>query len=166
MKIDAQNWRVKPEISGGGHFCDLACHTIDLLMFLLGPIQKVSGFVSNQARLYAAEDIVTGAFNFKSGVHGIGAWCFSACADLDSVEIVGSAGKISFSTFGNDPVCLVSDAKNETYTIEHPPHIQQPLIQSVVNAILDLGSCPSTGRTAAMTNWVMDEMLKEYRARD
>src|SRR5262249_19136210 len=30
-------WRVRPEVSGGGHFVDLACHTLDLLDFLLGP---------------------------------------------------------------------------------------------------------------------------------
>jgi predicted dehydrogenase len=84
-----QGWRVKPSISGGGHFCDLACHTLDLLMFLLGPINKARGFASNQAGLYEAEDIVTGIFNFESGAHGVGTWCFAAHTSLDTVEIVG-----------------------------------------------------------------------------
>jgi predicted dehydrogenase len=160
-----QGWRVKPEISGGGYFCDLASHTLDLLIFLLGPINRVRGFASNQAGLYEAEDIVTGIFHFESGAHGVGTWCFSACSDFDAVEIVGTAGKICFSTFGNDPVTLISKKGRKEFYIEHPPHIQQPLIQTVVNALLGQGLCPSTGRTAAMTNWVMDEMLKEYRSR-
>jgi len=160
-----QGWRVKPELAGGGHFCDLACHTLDLLMFLLGPIAKVRGFASNQAGLYEAEDIVTGIFHFESGVHGVGTWCFSAYSNLDVVEIVGTEGKITFSTFGPDSVRLVNQDGSAQFNIDHPPHIQQPLIQSIVQELLSVGTCPSTGRTAALTNWVMDEMLKEYRAR-
>jgi len=165
LDIEKQGWRVKPEISGGGYFCDLACHTLDLLMFYFGPINKVCGFASNQAELYEAEDIVTGLFNFESGIHGVGTWCFSAYGNLDAVEIVGTKGKMGFSTFGADPVTLVTGERSEQFHIEHPPHVQQPLIQTVVNALLGQGSCPSTGRTAAMTNWVMDEMLKGYGSR-
>jgi hypothetical protein len=37
--------------------------------------------------------------------------------------------------------------------------VQQPLIQTVVDELLGLGRCPSTGESAARTNWVMDQML-------
>jgi 1,5-anhydro-D-fructose reductase (1,5-anhydro-D-mannitol-forming) len=33
-------WRVRPEIAGGGHFVDLASHTLDFLDYVLGPIQR------------------------------------------------------------------------------------------------------------------------------
>jgi hypothetical protein len=45
------------------------------------------------------------------------------------------------------------------FAIEYPPHIQQPLIQSVVDDLLGEGQCPSTGVSAARTSWVMDQML-------
>ena len=35
-------WRVRPEISGGGHFVDLASHTLDLLDHLLDPCRMDS----------------------------------------------------------------------------------------------------------------------------
>jgi predicted dehydrogenase len=153
-------WRVQPEIAGGGHFVDLASHTLDFLDYVLGPIRAAQGFAGNQAGLYPAEDVVTGSFCFQSGVQGAGVWCFTAYAAHDSVEIVGERGQISFSTFGaDDLVRLVKSDGAREYHIPHPPHVQQPLIQTVVDELLGLGRCPSTGESAARTNWVMDQML-------
>ncbi|WP_316247546.1 Gfo/Idh/MocA family oxidoreductase [Rossellomorea aquimaris] len=70
--LDHLPWQVQPEIAGGGLFFDLASHTLDILDFLLGPIQGAKGFSSNQAGYYDAEDIVTGTYQFQSSVHGVG----------------------------------------------------------------------------------------------
>ncbi|MBN1640465.1 MAG: Gfo/Idh/MocA family oxidoreductase [Anaerolineae bacterium] len=162
---DRQNlpWRLIPEIAGAGLFLDLASHTLDLLDLALGPIAEVAGFASNQAAMYEAEDVVSGAFRFASGVHGVGTWCFGAYRGEDVVEITGSAGRLTFSTFGVEPVLLETDQGSEAFAIDTPAHVQQPLIQTVVDALLGRGSCPSTGESAARTNWVMDEMLRSYR---
>jgi predicted dehydrogenase len=153
-------WRVQPEIAGGGHFVDLASHTLDLLDYMLGPIWAVQGFAGNQAGLYPAEDVVTGSFLFQSGVQGVGVWCFTAYDAHDSVEIVGERGQISFSTFGgDDPVRLITTAGSSEFYTPHPPHVQQPLIQTVVDELLGRGQCPCSGESAARTSWVMDRML-------
>lgn len=153
-------WRVQPQIAGGGHFVDLASHTLDFLDYVLGPISAAQGFAGNQAGLYLAEDVVTGSFVFQAGVHGAGVWCFTAYAARDSVEIVGERGQISFSTFGaDDPVRLVTPDGECEFFIPHPPHVQQPLIQTVVDELLGRGHCPSSGESAARTSWVMDQML-------
>ncbi len=34
------NWRIVPEISGGGYFFDLASHQLDMMDFLFGPVQE------------------------------------------------------------------------------------------------------------------------------
>jgi predicted dehydrogenase len=165
--LDKQHpsWRVTPAVAGGGLFMDLACHTLDLLDYLLGPVVFASGGATNQAGLYEAEDIVTGHFRFQSGVHGTGAWCFTAGEPQDRVEIVGSRGTISFATFDNEPVRLQREGKSESFEIAHPPHVGQPLIQTAVDALTGHGVCPSTGTTAARTSWVMDQMLESHRRR-
>lgn len=155
-------WRVKPEIAGGGHFVDLASHVLDFLDYALGPIRAAEGFAGNHAGLYPAEDVVTGAWVFESGVRGAGTWCFTAFEEVDRTEIVGTQGRITYSTFGADPVVLTTAAGTEEFAIEYPPHIQQPLIQTVVDALNGAGQCPSTGETAARTTWVMDQMLRDY----
>ena len=48
--------------------------------------------------------------------------------------------------------------------IPHPPHVQQPLIQTVVDHLNGVGHCPSTGESAARTTRVMDQILASYYA--
>jgi predicted dehydrogenase len=165
LNRQAPSWRVVPSIAGGGVYMDLACHTLDLLDYLLGPVVSASGGANNQAGLYEAEDIVTGHFRFMSGVHGVGSWCFTSADTVDRVEIVGSAGTITFSTFENHPIELHVRGQTTRFEIPHPPHVQQPMIQLVVDALTGHGACPSTGTTAARTSWVMDQMLESHRRR-
>ena len=156
---DQLPWRVDPAIAGGGHFVDLAPHMLDFLDFALGPIGDVSGFASSQAKLYPAEDIVSAAFRFASGVQGVGTWCFTADEKLDRTEVVGSAGRITYSTFDDQPIVLTTRAGSTEFRIPNPRHIQQPLIQTIVNSLNGVGTCPSTGESAARTSSVMDRML-------
>ncbi len=153
-------WRVIPEIAGGERFVDLASHMLDLLDFLLGPIRYVQGYASNQAHRYTAEDIVTGTFVFESGVHGVGTWCFTGFERWDHNEIVGTEGKIAFATFDAEPIVLTTSAGMTEFSYDYPPHVQQPLIQAVVDELNGIGACPSTGDSAARTSWVMDQMLR------
>lgn len=151
-------WRLRPEISGGGHFADLACHTLDLLDHLLGPVAAARGAAGNQGGFYPADDIVSAEFEFQSGVHGVGLWCFASFDAVDRVELVGSQGKITFASFANDPVVLTTATDRQEWTIEHPPHVQQPLIQQIVDELRGIGQCVSTGRSAARTTWVMEKI--------
>jgi predicted dehydrogenase len=155
----AFNWRTRPEISGGGYFVDLACHTLDILQFYFGHIISARGNAVNQAGLYPAEDMVVAEFIFSSGIPGTGAWCFTAYDRLDRVEITGTKGKITFATFGNDPGILETGGSKKSFHLPNPVTIQQPLVQTIVNQLLGRGTCPSTGATAARTNKAMDRIL-------
>jgi len=152
-------WRVLPEIAGGGLFVDLAAHTLDYLDYFLGPIQSVQGYASNQAGYYPAEDVVTGSFVFASGVQGVGIWSFSSFTNVDQTEIVGDAGRLTFTSFTTDPIQLTTGRGVTEFDLDHPAHIQQPLIQSIVNELNGVGACPSPGVSGARTTWVMDQML-------
>src|SRR3954452_8719046 len=119
-------WRVRPEIAGAGKFLDLASHTLDLLDFLLGPIADARGHAGNQAGLYPAEDVVAGSWAFASGTMGVGVWGFTSHHREEVVELIGEAGRITFSTFGgSDPVRLETTGEAEEFRIPHPEHIQQ-----------------------------------------
>jgi predicted dehydrogenase len=160
---DELPWRVIPEIAGGGHFVDLASHTLDFMDYVLGPIVSVRGFAANQGNFYAAEDIVAGTFVFESGVYAVGMWSFAAFDSFDTNEIVGNKGKVSFSTLGVEPVILTTQEGSTPFPIDNPPHVQQPLIQTIVDELNGIGDCPSTGESAARTSWVIDELLRDYR---
>jgi len=160
---DRLPWRVVPEIAGAGIFLDLASHTLDFLDYALGPVTEAQGSAANQAGLYDAEDVVTGTWVHASGARGTGTWCFGAFRSEDMNEVVGSAGRLCFSSFGTEPVLLETAEGVTEFAIEHPPHVQQPLIQTVVDELLGKGTCPSTGESGARTSWVMDQMVRDYR---
>jgi predicted dehydrogenase len=152
-------WRLRPEISGGGLFADLGCHTLDLLDFILGPIVEASGYAANQGQLYPAEDAVVLSFRFASGAMGQGIWQFSTAERRDCVEILGSEGSIITSTFSTHPLVCRDAQGNETRReLPTPSPVQLPLIQTVVDELLGRGQCPSTGVSAARTAWVMDQV--------
>jgi len=158
-------WRVIPEISGGGRVVDLGSHMLDLLDFFLGPLTSVQGLAGNQGGYFQAEDTVAASFGFETGVQGVASWCFVGPEWIDRTEIVGTKGTVAYSTFDADPVTLVAGERTEEFAIPFPPHVQQPLIQTVVDALNGEGECPSTGESGARTSRVLDTVLEEYRTR-
>jgi len=82
--------------------------------------------------------------------HGVPRWYDDA----------GDRGTITFPTFGAPRARLITDEPGEQICeVPHPPHIQQFLIEQVVDALRGRrDSVVSTGETAARTNWVMEQM--------
>ncbi len=157
------NWRVDPAVAGGGYFFDLASHQFDLLDYLFGPIAQVAGFAQNQAGAYKAEDAVVASFAFDSGILGTGLWSFAAAkgTELEETTIIGSEGAVTFPFFGAPTVSLHQDGKPvETFEFAMPKHIQSPLIETIIQDLQGTGTCPSTGVTAARTNWVLEQILR------
>jgi predicted dehydrogenase len=153
------NWRLVPELSGGGYFFDLGSHQLDMMDFLFGAILEPRGLARNQGKLYDAEDIVMGSFRFENGIVGQGTWCFttSKVSDKEVTTIVGSKGQISFPFFGDHSVTLELENKGkEVLKFDIPVNIQQPLIQTIVDELIGKGECPSTGASGARTNKVME----------
>lgn len=155
-------WRVIPEIAGGGHFYDLASHQLDILDFFFGKITAVKGFATNQAGLYPAEDIVTGAFSFESGILGSGVWCFtlSEASSKDEICIEGNKGYIRFAVFNGEPIFLQNEYDTQVLVTETPENIQLYLIHAIVDDLLGKQKCISTGGSSSRTNWVMEQFFK------
>ncbi|MCF3648635.1 Gfo/Idh/MocA family protein [Synoicihabitans lomoniglobus] len=163
---DPANWRLTPELSGGGYFYDLGSHQLDVLDYLLGPIAAASGLAANRGGAYdtSAEDTTVGHFRFASGVLGHGAWCFCASDQTDEelITIVGTAGEIQFDCFSGHHVELrTADGIQKRMTFDIPAHIQQPLLQTIVDELRgQADACPSTGVSGARTAWVMDQLCQ------
>lgn len=154
-------WRVQPDIAGGGYFYDLAPHQINLLENMFGCILDAKGFKNNLGKLYEAEDSISACFRFDSGLIGSGSWCFVAheSAKEDRIEIIGDKGMICFSVFSFEPIALHTESGRREIVVENPQHVQQPLIQSVVDHLLGKSICNSDGFNATTVNWVMDKIL-------
>jgi predicted dehydrogenase len=154
-------WRVRPEIAGGGHFVDIASHTLDLLDWMLGPIASARGLTARQAKAYPAEDAVVMSFRHESGALGVGRFVFAADARADEVVITGSEGELRFATFADDPIRVRRGDRVREERVENPPHIQQPMIQCVVNRLRGGDPAPSTGESALRTTVLMESVLRD-----
>jgi predicted dehydrogenase len=155
-------WRIDAARAGGGFFMDLGCHLLDILDFLLGPIESASGQAVNLASDYAVEDVVAMQMRFASGALGTAGWNFAAADRADRIEIRGTCGSVRMSCFGDEPVQLRVGEDVEEHHLANPAHVQQPLIASIVDDLLDRGACPSTGESALRTSRVMDTVLAGY----
>lgn len=155
-------WRLHAEHAGGGFFLDLGCHTLDLLDFLFGPLCGVVGLAANIASPYDVEDAVALCFRTEGGALGTAAWNFAGHAREDVLDITGTEGRLRMSTFGDEPLLLDAGGTTQSITRPNPPHIQQPLIQSIVEHLAGRSACPSTGESAARTSAVMDAVLDAY----
>jgi len=157
-----QPWRLQAEHAGGGLFLDLGCHTLDIIDFTVGPLQNVAGVASNRAGLYAVEDAVALSFTTQDGAPGAAQWNFAGAYIEDVMEITGTKGRVSLSTFGSEPAQLFNADGVEKFDLPNPIHIQTPMIQTIVDELHGRGKCPSTGETAQRTSKVIDAALESY----
>ncbi len=158
-------WRVDAANAGGGLLLDVGSHVLDLLDDLVGPL-PLAQVHGHAARLVASpaavEDAVTMIFRTAAGVPGAATWNFASQTREDLLEFTGSSGRIALSVFGAEPVRLETARGVEHFDLPNPPHVAQPLIQTIVDELLGRGTCPSTGESARRTSAVMDRVLAGY----
>ena len=152
------NWRVDPEISGGGLFYDLAPHQLDILCWIFGKPLEFDGRSLNQAKAYEAPDVTYMEALFENDILLHGLWAFNVgdAAEHDSCKIVGDKGFISFPFF-TPPTLDICDGKgSERKTFTNPENIQMPMINAVVNYFRGTGDNPCTLDEALVSMRMMD----------
>jgi len=151
------NWRVNPELSGGGYFHDLAPHQLDLMLFYFGEPERYHGFSLNQSGITPADDHVCGEILFKNNVVINGSWCFNVAESevADTCEMIGTAGKITFPFFGTF-INVTNEGAEQTLNFTHPEHIQQPMITKIVAYFNNDGPNPCSIDEAVVLMDIMD----------
>jgi predicted dehydrogenase len=159
---DQLPWRLVASQSGGGRFFDLGSHTLDLLDFILGPLMDVTGSACNRVSPYDVEDTIAMHFRTKSGSLGVASWNFASSTRHDSLEVDGTGGSMSLSVHRDAPVRLDKAEGAEIFEFPNPEHVQQPLIQTIVDDLLGNSQSLSTGESGARTAKVMDTVVENY----
>ncbi|MEI9920652.1 MAG: Gfo/Idh/MocA family oxidoreductase [Bacteroidota bacterium] len=98
MTQTKDNWRVQPDISGGGLFHDLSPHQLDIAYWLFGKPKSARGNSVNQLNIYNAPDIATIEVVFDKNILLQGVWAFNVgeSATQDVCEIVGTEASFAF----------------------------------------------------------------------
>ena len=168
---DAANaWRFNTTIAGAGLFLDLASHYFDIIDFLAGPITHAAGFPLNTGGSYKAEDVTATAFQIGDRIVGTGVWNFNAHESADSIVFTGSLGEISTALRADEDVIVTRGGPStapgagdrNVYRFRNPPHVHQPLIQTIVNELRGTGTCESPADSGARASWVMERCLEGF----
>lgn len=162
IPASAMPWRVRAAESGGGLFVDIGCHVVDLLDFLLCPLECVCRKASRSKDApYRVEDRVlltarirhadvSASFDFVSG------------RSADRMEIVGTRGRVVFPVFAGPPVEWTVGPRQSLDEEPDPEHVQQPLIASLVNEMRGVGVCEATPEAALRAAYVLDAALDSF----
>src|SRR6185436_2912440 len=80
-------------LDGGGALMNQGVHTVDLLLWLFGPVRRVSGKVATQLHTIAVEDTAVAVLEFANGAIGtIEATTAAYPGYARRVELTGSNG--------------------------------------------------------------------------
>jgi UDP-N-acetyl-2-amino-2-deoxyglucuronate dehydrogenase len=91
---DSGAWRGTWKLDGGGALMNQAVHSVDLLLWFMGPAVEVSAYTATLAhQRIEVEDVVVATIKFKNGALGVieastAAWP----GELKRIEISGDAG--------------------------------------------------------------------------
>jgi UDP-N-acetyl-2-amino-2-deoxyglucuronate dehydrogenase len=92
---DSGAWRGTWKLDGGGALMNQAIHSVDLLLWLMGPVVEVSAFTSTLAHeRIEVEDVACANLRFANGALGvIEATTAAFPGSLKRIEIAGSQGQ-------------------------------------------------------------------------
>ena len=157
------SWLYNTELSGGGKFYDIAPHTIDIMVFLLGNFVEINGIATNNNKDYPVEDIVVMSFKTDKGVIGTANFNSIALDKKDEMTIYGTKGKIVFSIHGSNRIIVTTTENTEEIEINDPKIIQESMIENVVQSLITgkhLNTC--TASEALETYRIIDTVLEKY----
>jgi UDP-N-acetyl-2-amino-2-deoxyglucuronate dehydrogenase len=88
-------WRGTPELDGGGALMNQGIHTVDLLLWLFGPVRRVSAVAATALHDIAVEDTIVATLEFTNGALGTLEVTTAAYPGLPRrIELTGSGGTV------------------------------------------------------------------------
>ncbi len=151
-KESGRNWLIDPAQAGGGPLYDIASHRIDVLNFLFGQPQRVTGNLSNAVHHYAVEDNATVMIEYTGGVRGIVDVRWHSKVNRDECRIRGTEGEMELSPLNGPDLIYPSGRENL------PPHanLHYPMIENFVDAALGKAPLLASGASSFWTDWVIE----------
>jgi predicted dehydrogenase len=94
MDLAPDEWRLDPTVAGGGAMMDMACHRLEVLLNLGGPVTEVMAMIDTVAQPWPVDDTGCLLLRFESGALGVHSTTLNSPPRYDLVEVDGTAGKL------------------------------------------------------------------------
>ena len=149
-----RGWLADPKLAGGGPLYDIASHRIDLMNYLFGRPTRACGQKSTLVQPIGVEDNATVMIEYENGARGLVDVRWHSRVARDEFRIRGTEGEIDLSPL-NSPA-LVYPGGSES--VPAPDNLHFPCVRNFVEAVLDGQPLRSTGETALVTEWVIQQV--------
>ena len=152
-------WLVDPGKAGGGPLYDIACHRIDLLNYFFGHPKRVAAQLSTLIQPTNVEDNASVMIEYESGVRGLVDVRWHSHVERDELRIRGTEGELQLTP-------LNSPALEYPGGVEQLPahaNLHYPCIEDFVGAILEERQPRSSGATALVTEWIIEQAKTSNR---
>ncbi|MFN8523783.1 MAG: Gfo/Idh/MocA family oxidoreductase [Chloroflexota bacterium] len=91
--FESAGWRATWELDGGGSLTNQGVHFVDLLQWLLGPVERVFANCTNRAHDLEVEDVATVLLTFRGGAQGVVQVSTATFPGfVDRLEVYGTGG--------------------------------------------------------------------------
>jgi predicted dehydrogenase len=108
---DSGAWRGTWKLDGGGVLMNQSIHSIDLLQWMMGPVQSVMAYTDTLVHRMETEDVAVAVLRFASGALGIIAATTGAYPGVTTrIEIFGNQGS---AIIENDELAFLHLARDE-----------------------------------------------------
>lgn len=158
---DLKNWRMNPEISGGGVLMDIGSHRISLLQYLMGDVASVKGFAETVHLDGTVDDSAVFTLRFESGAHAVANINWNVGIGVDDIEVYGTKGRLRCSPLNSENLTLETKSEGVKTLPQIPlPHTHTGLVQDFVNHIRTGEPIRCTGELGLQTNAIIAKIMQ------
>ena len=158
---DLKNWRIHPEISGGGVLMDIGSHRISLLQYLVGDVASVKGFAETVHLDVAVDDSAVFTLRFESGAHAVANINWNVGIGIDDIEVYGTKGRLRCSPLNSENLTLETKFDGVKALPQTPlPHTHTGLVEDFVNHIRTGEPIRCTGELGLQTNAIIAKIMQ------
>lgn len=157
---DLKNWRINPEISGGGVLMDIGSHRISLLQYLMGDIASARGYAETVHLDAAVDDSAVLSLRFESGAHAIANINWNVGIGIDDVEVYGTTGCLRCSPLNSGNLTLETKSDGQIELPQTPlTHTHTGLVEDFVNHLKTGEPIRCSGESGLKTNTIIAQIM-------